>query len=178
MSAEAVAAWCGVAVTLVLSIASLAIAHRVDRRSSADHERDVQRDLERQAARVSAWVAFRFRRGTDGTDIPHGNHLVLLNASSEAIYDVRVDATMKGRSFVFTSSICPPGRYTAEWQGHRPEGFDWGFLSDAREIEASGDLLRPFTVSPNWRVTTFEFVDSTGLRWSRVESEGIRQLLG
>lgn len=176
MSAEALAAWVGVAITLAISIVSLVLSVRSARRSSADHELDVQRELTRQASQISAWIAFRFSLEED-VETPRGNHLVLSNASSDAIYDVRVTALMKNRPYEFSARICPPGVYLAEWRGHSRTERPWGLLSDLAEVDRSGDLLRPFTVSGHWRVTRVVFTDSTGTPWERSEAEGIRRQL-
>lgn len=173
MEAEVIVAAVGIGVSLLFSILSLVYARQSNARAAEDHERDVERELVRQATQISAWVAHRYRI-EDGAEQAVGNALMVNNASPDAIYNAEFEVLMHARPTTLKMHLVPPGRHFAQWRGYdKKASFPFALLSDVDEVEKHGHLLRPFTVSPDWKVTKVTFEDATGRRWCRAEGAGI-----
>lgn len=159
MSNEAIATWGGVAVTLVVAVWSLVLARRAERSSRADRN-------EREAARVSAWVA-AVRSLADPHDV-----LVIRNASSAAIHDVHAVAVMNGRRTTFEAKLCPPGEHYARWN---PPGsrFTWQFLQPCETSVRTDHGMSPFTRTGSWMLTALSFTDALGQRWEHRAGDGV-----
>ena len=170
MSGDLVAAWAGILITAVLSCFSLWIALRSDRRARETHDLDVHRELTRQASQVSAWITYLWNPADEEND--RANAVLVQNSSPDAIYDLTVTATMKGRESVMSAGVCPPGRFWSRWN---PDN-RWDLLSDPAEFETRNWLSRPYTRTDQWVVLSVEFTDSTGTRWRRSGAGGITRL--
>lgn len=170
MNSQTLAAWFGVAVTLVISVCSLVVAHRADRATRSDRD-------EREAARVSAWVSFVFSNAQTEDRDRWSNVLVIRNASDAVIHQVEAKAIMNGRhEIVFSAKVCPPGESFAEWihPENRPHPRRaWSLLSSCTELSRKDQGMRPFTVNEKWALVSMSFTDALGKRWEYVAGRGV-----
>ncbi|OIH92850.1 hypothetical protein BIU90_10185 [Curtobacterium sp. MCBA15_001] len=160
------ATWGGVLVTLAVAIWSLRVARRAERTARQDRN-------EREAARVSAWVAAVWSNAAPDDLAQKSNVLVIRNASDAAIHDVRASAVMNGRATEFRAAVCPPGESFATWN---PPGsrHTWQFLAGCEQLARQDRGISPFTRSDRWRLETLQFTDALGARWEYRSQHGIR----
>lgn len=170
MSTEAIIGLLGVAVSLAVAIASLVISVRSARATAASHERDVERELEDRAAMAHAVAAHRYRR-VAGREEMFGNGVRVHNNTGVPLRELEIDAVMNGRACTYRAAVCPPGVYFVEWVGYRDPARPWALMSDASDDDEIG--YRPYSVSPNWTVVGYRFVDPRRHRWSWSVNDGL-----
>lgn len=170
MSSEAVAAWVGVVLTLVISIWSLTVAKRAER--SARDDRD-----EREAAKVSAWVSFAYRLADESDKSHWKNVLVIKNAAESPIHEVEAIATMNGaEEIAFKAKVCLPGESFSEWMPvfkRQNKNLPWKLLSGCDDLRSAGHSFRPYTVADKWSLRSLAFTDALGKRWKFVPGTGV-----
>lgn len=171
MSSEAIAAWVGVVLTLVISIWSLTVAKRAERAARDDRD-------EREAAKVSAWVSFAYQVADDADKTHWKNVLVIKNAAEAPIHEVEAVATMNGaQEATFKAKVCLPGESFSEWvpafKRRTNKNLPWKLLSGCDDLRSAGHAFRPYTVADKWALQSLAFTDALGKRWKFIPGTGV-----
>ncbi|WP_272027671.1 hypothetical protein [Kocuria rosea] len=160
--------WLSVVVALLALVAAVWVMVEVRRVKHSERRRDAvsrQEGRRRQANEVMAWMSAEL-----GKPVDHRSVIEVHNRSGAPIYDLVVLSSdliyrEQRRTRVdnprLTVRIFPPGHLI---YGLDPEhSWDLGRRPDEYE------RLRPVTMSPDRRVTSFQFTDASGTRWRRYE---------
>jgi len=120
--------------------------------------REEVKDRQAHAAGMHAWLAWDTACDSDG------QRLVLLNAGTALVYDVRVRIIINGIEQIAPSRdgtwrVLPPGTFIVQ----QDPTDKWGFPEPADSLHR----YRPYTRSANHLVTGIEFADARGVRWRR-----------
>ena len=160
--------WLSVAVALLALVAAVWAMVELRRMKRNAQHRDAvsqQEGRRRQANEVMAWMSAELGKPSDRSSV-----IEVHNRSGAPIYDLVVissDLVYRDQRRVRVDNprlavrIFPPG--------HLIYGLDPEHAWDAGRRPDEYERLRPVTMSPDRRVTAFEFTDASGTRWRRYE---------
>lgn len=126
------------------------------------------REESAQAVQLSAWTV------TDVTSEPRTYGVVIDNRSNSTFHGIEIHVQLhrEPTSRPIELSTLPPGRYWVAYNGPH-EKYVWDFPIEVGEYE--GGYLRPYTKTEGYKVERMEFLDSSGMRWSRDEKAALRR---